>query len=247
MRFFRYVAFALTLLGTTPAFASPFSFLIGDKDGFGLGIPVGSNATWTGWPGPLVDQRSAPEAAATNGRQLTDVYSALYYYGVGSGCSPADDPGCSPNGTTGYVSFPFIGTLNSGAITMRMADFECTLYQAMTVDINGVPVNFCFDDGFQVTKIRTFTLTPQMLLAANLAGEVRMNFDHRADYNEAGVFVGSFDYIAFDYFELNGDIDGRVVDPSVPEPSTWLLLGTGLTVLAARAVRRRVRPIAARR
>ena len=56
-------------------------------------------------------------------------------------------------------------------------------YGAMTVDINGEFLPFCYDDGFQVVKQRSFTLTPQMIAAANLAGQIRMTFDHRAGYD----------------------------------------------------------------
>ena len=230
VKLLRYLLLAAAVLvAARPAEASSITILIGDKDGFGLGVPPGGPATWPGYPGPNVDSRSAGEAAATNGAQLTDVYSALYYYGQGSGCSPATDPGCSPNGDHGSVIFSLSGPLVSGSISMLMGDFECSLYGAMTVDINGVPVPFCFDDGFRGTQVRTFTLTAPMIAAANLTGQIQMNFDHSGGYDQNGLWFGSFDYIAFDYFEMNADI--------VPEPATWSLIGLGFAAMAGLKVR----------
>jgi hypothetical protein len=223
---------AAVLLVARPAEATSISILVGDKDGFGAGTFAGTPGTWTGAYTRVTDDRSAAEKTATDGAQLTDVYSALYYYGVGSGCDPATDPGCSPNGDQGSVFFPLTAPLSSGSITMLMGDFECSAFLAMTVDINGINVPFCFDDGFQVTKERTFTLSPDMIAAANLAGRVQMNFDHRAGYVN-GVWQGSYDYIAFDYFELNAEA------APVPEPATLALLALGLAGLAARRRLRR--------
>ena len=229
MKVLRYLLLAgAVLVAARPAEASSITILIGDKDGFGSGVAPGGTATWPGYPGPLADNRSAGEASASNGAQLTDLYSALYYYGQGSGCSPATDPGCSPNGDHGSVIFSLSGPLVSGSITMLMGDFECSLYGAMNVDINGVGVPFCFDDGFQGTRVRTFTLTAPMIAAANLSGQIQMNFDHSGGYDQNGIWFGSFDYIAFDYFELNGE--------AVPEPATWTLIGLGLTAIAARRI-----------
>lgn len=229
MKVFRHLLLvAAVLLIAKPVQASPITILVGDKDGFGAGAFAGAQGPWVGQPGPVMDNRSAAEKAAPNGAHLTDLYSALYYYGPGSGCDPLIDPGCSPNGDQGSVIFPLASTLYSGSITMLMGDFECSLYLAMTVDINGINVPFCFDDGFQVLAVRTFTLTPEMIAAANLAGRIQMNFDHRAGDDPNGVWFGSYDYIAFDYFEMTGDA------APVPEPGTFVLLGIGLAGLAAR-------------
>lgn len=217
---------AAVLVAARPAEASSITILIGDKDGFGISIAPGGTATWPGFPGPLVDNRSIGEAIASNGAQLTDVYSALYYYGLNTPCQLSTDPGCSPNGDHGTVIFPLSGPLVSGSITMLMGDFECSLYGAMNVDINGVSVPFCFDDGFRGTRVRTFTLTAPMIAAANLSGQIQMNFDHSGGYDQNGIWFGSFDYIAFDYFEMNGEV--------VPEPATWTLMGLGLAAIAAR-------------
>ena len=224
------------LLGATPAHASSFSVLVGDKDGFGLGLTPGqqipcltsiANPASPFCFAPIHDLRSAAEQLATNGAQLTDVYSALY-----SGVEHDCPTGCSPNGDTGAVIFPLSAPLTSASITMFLGDFESTLFGAMSASINGIPISFAFDHGFRQTALVTIVLTPQMIAAANLAGQVTLFLDHRAFFdpiNPANSF-GSFDYIMFDYFELNAN--------PVPEPGTMALLGAGLVVLMARRYRR---------
>ena len=229
------ILIAAVLLAARPAEATSITVLVGDQDWFGSGLPPGGPGPWQGWGYGVMDNRSAAEQAATSGAQLTDVYSALYWYGASS-CAPntardpAIDPGCSPNGDMGSLIVPFSGELTSASIKILMGDFECTAWGAMTVDINGILIPFCFDDGFQGTATRTFTLTPSMIAAANLAGEIRMTFDHRAGYDQNNQWQGSLDYIAFDSFEINAEV--------VPEPATWTLLGLGL---AALVVRRRLK------
>src|SRR6266545_4523947 len=67
----------------TSASAVSVDVLVGDVDGFGFGCPNIAPAGTCHWPGPGVsgsgyDGRSAAEAAATNGAQITDIYSALF-------------------------------------------------------------------------------------------------------------------------------------------------------------------------
>lgn len=239
MRLFRrLILIAAVLLVAKPAAASPITVLVGDKDWFGVPAQSGGVVPWTGNPSDGVfDNRdswigSAVEKNATNGAQLTDLYSALFF---DYPCDPAGDSGCSPNKDTGSVFFPFVGTLQSATITMRMGDFECAQWGAMTVDINGVNVPFCFNDGLKGVATRSFGLTSSMIDAANLVGEVRLNFDHRGAYDVVDAFgnvitpgYGSLDYIAFDYFQLDAEV------APVPEPATFVLIGLGLAGLAAR-------------
>jgi hypothetical protein len=226
----------LVVAAVRPAEATSISVVVGDKDGFGQGIAPGGllpcATNLTPCLSPVQDWRSSAERLATNGTQLTDLYSALYD-GSESDCLNAigNPSNCSPNGATGTVIFPFVGTLTSGSITMLAGDFQSTLFNAMSATINGVPVSFFYDDGYRQTALHTIVLTPEMLAAANLAGSVTLFLDHRTIPGQIGQNAGSFDYISFDYFELNAE--------AVPEPGTWLLLGTGLAALAVRRMRKK--------
>jgi PEP-CTERM motif-containing protein len=62
-------------------------------------------------------------------------------------------------------------------------------------------------------------LSPAEIAAANLAGQVILNFNH----------AGSVDFIAFDFFRLDGD---ATLEP-VPEPATLLLFGSTMMGLGA--------------
>jgi len=219
------------MLNATPAYASPISVLVGDKDGFGLGLAPGDElpCVTNDVPclSPIQDWRSAAEKNAVSGLQLTDVYSALYD-GPELDCPVS----CSPNGATGTIIFPFAGVLISGSITMFLGDFQSSLFNAMLADINGIPVSFHYDHGYRQTAIETIVLTPAMMSAASLTGEVRLFLDHRKIPGQPGPNAGSFDYVAFDYLELNAET------VPVPEPGTCVLLATGLGTLAARRLGR---------
>ena len=115
---------------------------------------------------------------------------------------------------------------------MRMGDFQCALWGAMTVDINGSNVPFCFndgtpkDDGLAAIQTRTFTLDAAAIAAANLTHTVLLNFDHHGAYADPDNGIdafGSIDYVAFDYFELNAEV--------VPEPGTLVLVGLGAAAM----------------
>jgi hypothetical protein len=192
-------------IGFAPsAWAVPFSMQIGDNDGFGFGaglVPDGTNLPNINLP---EDRRSAGEAAAANGAQQTDFYSAVF----------------TPLPFTFDVIFPFAGVLNSGTLTIDMGGFQASQLGQLSVAFNGVaqPGLFDFQDGVFNTAVRSFLLSPAALAGANLAGEFRMTVGRD----------GSNDAIAFDYFQLDGDIN------EVPEPATVMLLGAGLLTGALR-------------
>jgi hypothetical protein len=209
MRLGRYfLTIACVLLVSSAASATPITVLVGDKDGFGAGCAVpGSCPSVT--TSPVVDNRSAAEAAAVNGAQITDVFSSVFL-------------GFGPNPNVANVIFPFVGTLTSAAITFAGADFQSDVFGALGANVNGVATPFFFPDGRFVTALHAIVLSPAMLAAANLLGSVNLNLNRST----------SGDFISFDYFELNGDTT------TVPEPGTMILLGMGLAGGALRLRRR---------
>ena len=203
---------ALTIVGVLlvsgAANAAPITVLVGDKDGFGAGcaVPGTCGAALTN---ANTDLRSAGEAAAVNGAQITDAYSAVF---VGYG----------PNPNIADVIFPFAGILTSGSITFAGGDFQTDVFGALTANVNTVATPFSFSDGRLVTALHSIVLTQAMIDAANLVGAVTLNLNRSS----------SGDFIGFDYFELNGDTT------AVPEPVTLILLSMGLAGGALRLRRR---------
>jgi len=205
------LAVAGVLLMSGAAYAGPITVLVGDKDGFGVGCAVpGTCNTLTA---PVIDNRSAAEAAAVNGAQLTDVYSSLF---VGFG----------PNPNIANVLFPFASPLTAGTITFGAGDFQSDVFGALTANVNGIAIPFSFPDGRFVTALHSIVLTPAMIGAANIAGQVILNLNRSS----------SGDFISFDYFELNADATNGA---PVPEPGMLTLLGMGLAGGALRLRRRR--------
>jgi len=181
--------------------AAAIDVLVGDKDGFGFTPPCPDTGTCTALSNPPIDNRSAAEKAATNGAQITDVYSSIF-------------PGNGPNtSATADVLLPFTGTLTSATLSFAGGDFQSDVFGALAANINGVSVPFFFADGRFVTAIHSFTLSAAELAAANLAGEVDLHLDRN----------GSGDFIAFDWFELAG-----TTSAAVPEPTSLIVLGSAL-------------------
>lgn len=195
-------AAVFALLCASSARAGSITVLVGDMDGYGFATPCPDVGTCSQLSNPSIDNRTAADMVATNGAQYTDVYSALF-------------PGNGPNTTsTGDILFPFTGTLLSGTISIAAGDFQSDVFGAFNADVNGVSESFYYADGRFVTAIHTITLSAAELTAANLTGVVDLHLDRN----------GSGDYVAFDWFELDG------VTSAVPEPRYTVLLGAALLV-----------------
>ena len=202
--------FAIAMSATS---AQAIVITIGDNDGYGAGI-IDNGATGAFAVVPT-DFRSGAEAAASDGSQFTDVYSALF-------------PGSGPNGSaSGSFIFSLPGAITSGTLTIDMADFQSTEFGAVAADINGVPFSLFFDDGFQNSVVRPFALSVAQILAINLAGFLSLNIDH----------TGSGDYIAFDYLSLDATVP-------IPAALPLLAAGLGAMGLMGRRRRQKAIPAA---
>ena len=135
LRFRTFATAAMLALGTAQwASAGPIDLTIGDNDGFGFGaalVPDGSPLLHDILPDTVADaalsnRRSVAEAAATNGAQQTDIYSAIKNFAL------------QPLPETFDLVFPFIGELTSGVFSVDMAGFEADLFGQIGVSFNGV-------------------------------------------------------------------------------------------------------------
>lgn len=223
---FLFVFFSATiLLSIARGGVISSSIQVGDNDGYGFGVPDNGNVV--AWPGSGVsgtdfDGRSASEAGATDGAQFTDVFAALR-------------PDVGPNTSRiGNVVFPLLPTetILSAVFTVDMGDFEATSFGEFGVWFNGVgqPGLFDVDDGFRATAVRSFVLDSSAIERANLASEFVVTIHS----------FSSGDFVAFDYFRLDYEvqIDGHM--PSVPEPRSLAICSFGaIGLIVLRGKRRR--------
>ena len=203
---------ALTALAFAMAPAYSATWTIGDNDGYGVGIADNANHSFNGFTANH-DNRSAAEAAATNGAQFTDTYSTSH-----PGFGPADQGTVSTFKFTGLT-----GTWTEGAMWFDMADFQASTFGAVAVTFNGIVQNWAFNDGFPTTKLRFFNLDAATVASINALDELTIVINR----NRSGDFYG------FDYAQLSD------VQVAIPEPSTYAMMGLGLGALALVARRRR--------
>jgi hypothetical protein len=194
---------ALAAATAAPALATPITITIGDNDGFGLGIA--DNAALPGLD-PF-NLRSAAEAAAVDGRQQTDIFSALN----------------APVATSFELLFAFDGLLSDAAFEVDFAGIEALGFGQLGVTFNGVTQPFLFNIQLASTgtSVRSFTLSPTALANANATGQFVVGISRGA----------SIDGLAFDYFKFSGNLLDSQQPEVVPEPGTFVLLGLGLAVL----------------
>src|SRR5687768_40906 len=92
----KLLAFSTLVMAMSSASAA--SWMIGDDDGYGAGIPDNANHSFNGFTANY-DGRSAAEMAATDGAQYTDTYSTTH-------------PGFAPHGAETTATFSFTGLGN---------------------------------------------------------------------------------------------------------------------------------------
>jgi hypothetical protein len=202
---------ALSVLALSMGSASAASWMIGDNDGYGAGIPDNGDHNFNGFTANY-DGRSAAEMAATDGAQYTDTYSTTH-------------PGFGPQPGT-VATFTFSGLSagwTQGSMWFDMADFQASTFGAVLVTFNGIVQNWAFNDGFPHTKVRFFNLDQNVLDSINNTGALIIKIDRNQ----------SSDFYGFDYALLSD------VNAPVPEPSTYAMMGLGLGALGLMARRRR--------
>lgn len=205
MSSFRFAVSSLALLAATATSSwAAISITIGDNDGYGFGdgaVPDNADLLNINLP---EDRRSLAEAAATNGAQQTDFYSAVF----------------GPLPETFDVVFPLGGQqMLSATLTIDMGGFQVSDFGPILASYNGVlqPGLLNFDDGPFGTAVRTFSLGAAAIAAANFADEFRVTFER----------AGSTDAIAFDYFRLDAE---TAAVPELSSFTTFAVLGLCVAV-----------------
>lgn len=217
MKVFRLMAIASIIAGLVAMPAEAATYMIGDDDGYGAGIPNNGQHTFDGLNANY-DGRSPAEKIATNGAQFTDTYSTT-------------QPGFSPQlGTIATFIFSGLGSgWTQASLEFDMADFQAIdlFGGAVAVNFNGISQNWAFIDGFPNTVVRTFNLDQAVIESINNKGELLITIDRKK--------VG--DFYGFDYVKLYG-VNGVGNVNNVPVPAAFWLFASAMSGLFALRRRR---------
>jgi hypothetical protein len=196
----------LASLSLTAVQAQATTWMIGDDDGYGMGIADNANHPFDGFNAGY-DGRSASETAATDGAQYTDTYSTTHStYGPQAG-------------TTATFLFTGLGSgWTTGSMWFDMADFQASTFGAVNVTYNGIVQNWAFNDGFPTTKVRFFDLQQDVIDSINSLGSLSIVIDR----------ANSSDFYGFDYALLSNKLGQDTDIGKVPVPAALPLLASAL-------------------
>jgi len=214
-------------------------FMIGDNDGYGVGIPDGGRHAFETSVSPAdfvpFDGRSAEEKLATNGAQFTDTYSTAHP-GISSihpaGFSPSDQLGSDQKNTVAKFTFSGLGnSWTSGVLEADLADIQAKQnpnspagFKPLTVEYNGILQNWGFDDFSPNTVIHKFDLSQAVIDSINSTGSLIVTIDRK----------DSQDFYGVDYLKLSD------VPAAVPIPAAFWLFGSAMVAMGSFVRRKQV-------
>jgi hypothetical protein len=242
------ICFFLSVL-SSPVLGTTITYLVGDEDGFGGAFPA--------------DNRSAEEAASTNGAQLTDFsetgFGTFAFAGIGDPVfvngvlTPAPGQANSLFVTFDIDLFETIDSIIVSMFTLGIQDNPFTsatgggdqlLFDGALVDgyFNGID-----QDGFPIGTSGLVTNAISDSLFDNaLDGEVvlKILLNSTVAFPDGSIIINidnpNGEPAAFDFFklEVSGTLATTATDVPAPPVLSLMLLGFIGTVLAARRRRR---------